>query len=166
MSEERKSTEPTSPAPDPTQAGAAPRAGEVVTGGGFAQRRSRWQSSFAALKYVTALANDNEIKIRDTDRATSIALLIVSILTVLSLIVRPFAPYSINLLAVVDLLAGASLSFYLANRFGILTTLPPRQALLIWQLVLGSIFIGMFVAINIGVAAAFVFASMTAIPSR
>ncbi len=50
-----------------------------------------------------------------------------------------------------DLLVGVMLIFYLANRFGIINTLTPRQALLTWQLIMGSAFLGIFMTINLAV---------------
>ena len=43
---------------------------------------------------------------------------------------------------------------YVANRFGIVTTFLPRQALLTWQLMLGSSLLGIFVTINLALAIA------------
>jgi hypothetical protein len=113
------------------------------------ERRSRWESSFVALRYLSGIGRDTQIKVRDSDRATSFGMLIVAILTMISLFIPALADYRFNLLAVCDLLAGVSIVFYLANRFGILSTLPPRAALLCWQLMLGAWFIGMYVTINV-----------------
>jgi hypothetical protein len=113
------------------------------------ERRSRWESSFVALRYLSGIGRDTQIKVRDSDRATSFSLLIVAVLTMISLFVPGLADYRFNLLAVCDLLAGVSVVFYIANRFGILSTLPPRAALLCWQLMLGTWFIGMYVTINV-----------------
>ncbi|HEY9787129.1 MAG TPA: hypothetical protein V6D17_17185, partial [Candidatus Obscuribacterales bacterium] len=116
--------------------------------GGLAQRRSRWESSSAALRYISSLSRDDEVRVRDSDRATTIFLLLSSILTVLSLVVKPFAGMRLQLVLICDLLVGVMLIFYLANRFGIVNTLTPRQALLTWQLMMGSAFLGIFMTIN------------------
>ncbi len=113
------------------------------------ERRSRWESSFVALRYLSGIGRDTQIKVRESDRATSFSLLIVAIVTMVSLFVPGLAEYRFNMLAVCDLLAGVSVVFYIANRFGILATLPPRAALLCWQLMLGTWFIGMYVTINV-----------------
>jgi hypothetical protein len=165
-SPELKVTEETKAAVVSASDAPANRIGEVVTGGGITQRRSRWHSSLTAFRYVNSLSRDDEVKVRDTDRATSIALLVVSILTVLSLIIRPFATHRLDLLLVCDLLVGASLIFYVANRFGILSTLPPRQALLAWQLMMGAGFIGVFTTINLAVIIALAVANTPQIDIR
>jgi hypothetical protein len=117
-------------------------------GGGIVQRRSRWYSSLAALRYVNSLSKDDDVRVRDSDRATSISLLIGAIFTVISLIVPQLAPHRVPLVLACDALVGVMLLFYVANRFGILNTLSPRQALLTWQLLIGATFLGIFMTIN------------------
>jgi hypothetical protein len=113
------------------------------------ERRSRWESSFVALRYLAGIGKDAQLKVRDSDRATSLMLAIIGLLTVVSIFVPTLAIIRFNLLAVCDVLAGVCIVFYIANRFGILSTLPPRSAILCWQLMIGSWFIGMFVTINV-----------------
>jgi len=140
-----------------TSASTAPAA----TGGGeetlklaaedMVKRRSRWQSSMAAIRYVSSVSRDNEVKIRDTDRATSICLLIVVFVALLSLTVPILAAQRVPMVIAVDVLVGLSLLYYVANRLGIVTTFTPRQALLSWQLMLGSSLVGIYMAINLAV---------------
>jgi hypothetical protein len=128
---------------------------------GIVQRRSRWYSSLAALRYISGLSRDDDVKVRDSDRATSISLLIASILTVLSLLFPPLAPHRLALVLVCDALVGLMLLFYVANRFGIINTLSPRQALLAWQLMMGAGVLGIFATINLAVAIALIVAQTT-----
>lgn len=144
----------TAPA-SPPAAGAPPQPGQ----GGLAQRRSRWESSAAAMRYITNLTRDDEVRVRDSDRATTIFLLLSTILTVLSLVVKPFAGMRLQLVLICDLLVGVMLIFYLANRFGIINTFTPRQALLTWQLMMGSCFLGIFMTINMAVIIALLIAN-------
>jgi hypothetical protein len=132
------------PLPDSATTPEAPKTG-------IAARRSRWESSFAAIRYINSLGRDEEVKVRDSDRATTIFLLLASILTVLSLVIKPFAGMRLQFVLICDLLVGVMLIFYLANRFGIINTLTPRQALLTWQLIMGSAFLGIFMTINLAV---------------
>jgi uncharacterized membrane-anchored protein len=129
------------------------------------KRRSRWQSSLAALRYVSSVSQDNEVKLRDSDRATSLWLLVVCVFALLSLVLPqlvsadqpPFifaflqwmASQRFPLVLCADALVGAGLVLYVTNRFGIVTTLTPRQALLTWHLMLGSSLLGIFLAINL-----------------
>jgi len=125
------------------------------------KRRSRWQSSLAAWRYVNSVSRDNEVKVRDTDRATSAALLIVCLAALLALVV-PFdwmVQHRVPFVLAADVLVGVALLMHVANRFGIVTTLTPRQALLTWQLMLGASLLGIFLAVNLGIIIALVVAN-------
>ena len=120
----------------------------VQGSGSIIQRRSRWYSSLAALRYVNSLSRDDDVRVRDSDRATSIFLGIAIALTVVSGLVPQLAPHRVAFVLVCDALVGVMLTFYVANRFGILNTLSPRQALLTWQLLIGASFLGTFLTLN------------------
>lgn len=123
------------------------------------KRRNRWQSSLAALRYVASVSRDNDVKLRDTDRATSLALLIVCLFALTTLILPQLAEHRAAFVGAADALVGVVLLMYVANRFGIVTTLTPRQALLTWHLMLGSSLLGIFLAINLAVLIGFVVAN-------
>ena len=116
---------------------------------GVFKRRSLFKASMESLKYVNSISQDEAVKVRDSDRATSIALLITSIATVAAMVIKQAASHRIPLLIACDVLIGASILIYLGNRFGILTTFNPRQALLSWQLMMGAAFLGIFLTINL-----------------
>ncbi|HNB24483.1 MAG TPA: hypothetical protein PKZ32_18820 [Candidatus Melainabacteria bacterium] len=147
------------PLPESAQTAEAPKSG-------IAMRRSRWESSFAAVRYINSLGREEEVKVRDSDRATTIFLLLASILTVLSLVIKPFAGMRLQFVLVCDALVGVMLIFYLANRFGIINTLTPRQALLTWQLIMGSAFLGIFMTINLAVVIGLLIANSPTIDIR
>jgi hypothetical protein len=128
----------------------------VQGSGSLVQRRSRWYSSLAALRYVTSLSRDDDVRVRDSDRATSIFLAISMVLTFLSLVVPQLAQHRVAFILVCDALVGVMLMFYVANRFGILNTLSPRQALLTWQLLMGASFLGIFLTLNLALVVALV----------
>ena len=117
--------------------------------GNITQRRSPVETFLKGIKYVNDLTVSEQVQVRDTDRATSYFLLICSLVTVVSLVVPMMAPQRMPLLLVCDVLVGAMIFYYIVNRFGILTTLPARQALLCWQLMQGSLFFGIFFTINL-----------------
>lgn len=156
--EEAKATPGTTPAPTgaPAKEDTLKLPAEEMV-----KRRSRWQSSLAAWRYVNSVTRDNEVKIRDTDRATSVALLIVCCAALIALIL-PFewlSQHRVPFVLASDVLVGVALLMYVANRFGIVTTLTPRQALLTWQLMLGSSLLGIFLAVNLGIIIALVVAN-------
>ena len=46
--------------------------------GTYAQRRSQWRSSLDALAYISSLVRKPELKTRDSDRVTGLAVLLAS----------------------------------------------------------------------------------------
>jgi len=112
-------------------------------------RRTRWLSSFAALKYVNSVQRDEEIKVRDSDKATAISLVFCCAGMLVCIVVPGFEAHRVTFMLAADALVGLSLLMYVANRFGIVTTFAPRQALLTWQLMLGSSLLGIFMTINL-----------------
>lgn len=112
-------------------------------------RRTRWGSSFAALRYVSSVQKDEEIKVRDSDKATAISLLLCCAGALVCIVVPGFEAHKVTFVLAADGLVGLSLLMYVANRFGIVTTFQPRQALLTWQLMLGSSLLGIFLTINL-----------------
>lgn len=122
-------------------------------------RRSRWLSAAAALRYVSSVQKDNELKVRDSDKATAIALLLCCFMALLCLIVPQLEDYKVLFVLVSGILVGVALLMYVANRFGIVTTFQPRQALLTWQLMLGSCLLGVYLTILMALAIAWVVAN-------
>jgi hypothetical protein len=125
------------------------------------KRKSRWITTLLALQYVTSISKDNYVRLRVSDRVTSIALLLAVILAVSSLVFRPLADVRTPLALLCDALVGAMLLFYMANRLGVLTTLPPRQALLAWELILVSCIVGIFLTVNFFIFVAMMVSSMS-----
>ncbi|MFN8657810.1 MAG: hypothetical protein U0105_15835 [Candidatus Obscuribacterales bacterium] len=121
-------------------------------------RRSRWRSSLAALRYVSSVSRDNEVAVRDSDKATAIALLICCTIALGTLLVPQLENLRVNVVLAADVLVGLALLMYVANRFGIVTTFHPRQALLTWQLMLGSSLLGIFLTINLALIIAAIIA--------
>ncbi len=126
-------------------------------------RRSRWQSSLAAMRYVSSISQDEGVQVRDTDRFTSLALLIICMFALCAMLPLPYFAWlysmRLGLVLLVDFLIGFVLLLYTANRLGILTTLTPRQAILSWQLMLAASLIGIYMAVNLAVIIALVLAN-------
>jgi len=113
------------------------------------KRRSRLESSQEAFQYVSSISKDNYVRLRLSDRLTSIALVAAAILAILSIVVHPLAILRLPLILLCDGLVGTMLVLYLLNRFGILIALTPRQALLTWQMIVVSCVVGIYVTINL-----------------
>ncbi len=127
-----------------------------------AKRRSPWQAAGAALQYVQESTRTDSIQLRTSDRVTIIALLVCCILEVLSLSYTPFAGMRLPVVIVCDVVLGVCTILFLVYRLGILCSLSPRQALVCWQLMMGCVFFGIFLCINIGVGVAFAVSGMGA----
>ena len=142
---------------------AAASAGNVetikISADQIVNRRSRWVSSAAALRYVSSIQKDNELKVRDSDKATAIALLACCFIALVCLVVPGFEAYRVAFALAADVLLGVSLLTYVANRFGIITTFQARPALLTWQLMLGASLIGIFLTINLALIIAWFIAN-------
>jgi hypothetical protein len=118
-------------------------------------RRPRVISSIAAFQYISGLSKDEDVRIRDSDRTTGLLLFLSAALTVTTLFLPQLADHRLLFVIGCDFLVGIMLALYMFNRFGILSTLKPRHALLVWQLIMAAAFIGMFIAVNVGIVIAF-----------
>lgn len=126
------------------------------------QRSSPLASSWAALQYVGSISRDNYVRLRVSDRLTSVALLLASILAVLSIVFHPLEKMRLPLAIICDALVGVMIFLYLMNRLGILIVLSPREALLTWQLIVVACVFGIFLTLNIGMLIALLVLKFTA----
>ncbi|MDX1988883.1 MAG: hypothetical protein SFV17_19515 [Candidatus Obscuribacter sp.] len=154
---EAPAAETSSPATPISSAAAAPPS----PADDIAKRRSPWESSAAAFDYVQKSSRTDAIQLRTSDRVTIIALLLCCILEVLSLSYTPFAGMRLPVVLICDVVLGVSTVLFLVYRLGILCSLTPRQAIVCWQLMMGCIFFGIFLCINVGVGIAFAVTNMT-----
>ncbi|MBU6450421.1 MAG: hypothetical protein KGS72_01485 [Cyanobacteria bacterium REEB67] len=116
--------------------------------GDISMRRSPWKSTAAALAYVQDAARTDSTQIRTSDRLTIIALLVFCIAEVLSLVYTPLSGFRFALMVCCDVILGTCIVLFLIYRMGILSALTTRQALITWQLMMGCIFLGIFLCLN------------------
>ncbi|MFA7340867.1 MAG: hypothetical protein WC028_29040 [Candidatus Obscuribacterales bacterium] len=121
---------------------------------GAAQRRSPWHSSMAAIQYVGQASATDEVQVRTSDRVTVIALLTCCIAEVLSLVYTPMASMRLAFIAISDVVLAVAVTMFLVYRLGILSSLGKRQALICWQLMMGCIFLGIFLCVNVAAGVA------------
>lgn len=121
----------------------------------LSKRRSPWESSSAALAYVMESSKADAVQLRTADRVTIIALLVCCIVEVLSLSYSPLAGLKLPVVFLCDVVLGVCAVLFIVYRLGILCSLNRRQALVCWQLMMGCIFLGVFLCINVGVGIAF-----------
>ncbi len=121
---------------------------------GAALRRSPWLSSIAAIQYVGQASATDDIQVRTSDRVTVIALLTCCIAEVLSLVYTPMAGMRLAFIAISDVVLAVAITMFLVYRLGILSSLGKRQALICWQLMMGCIFLGIFLCVNVAAGVA------------
>ncbi len=118
-------------------------------------RRSQWRSSWDALVYIISVSRQPELKIRETDRITGLAVLLAAVATILCLLLHKWSGLGLQLTLLCDFFLGLSLIIYVFNRLGILTGMTPRQAILTWQLIRAFCFVGVFITINLALILSF-----------
>jgi hypothetical protein len=146
MSESNEPTPQPASADDAGSSAAAELAGSsssITEGASPTQRRGPWMSSWAAVTYVLDLGKRNDIQFRASDRITTYLLMGAGCCWV-ALMMCPVA--IVPLAVACDILFVAAVIYYIANRLGIITTLPPRTAALITELICG---IGMLMILTV-----------------
>ncbi len=114
----------------------------------FPNRRSTWRASMDALTYLHGLSKKPELKIRQSDRITGAALIVSTTASISCLLLHKLDGFNLQLMGLCDFFLGVSLIVYVCNRLGVLTALPPRQAVLTWQLIQAFTFVGVFITVN------------------
>lgn len=111
-----------------------------------APRQSVVGGVVSSVKFLQdAHAEAGVIKLRKSDRATWILLVV----AVGLIIAAQFLSAQKNLCTIIaDALMAVVLFAFLGMRFGVLRSLSARQAVLTWQLIVGSFLLGMYFAFN------------------
>ncbi len=144
-------------ASDPASISADPA---LDSAAGASQRRSPWASSAAALRYIGDASATDEVQVRTSDRVTVIALLICCIAEVLSLTYTPMADLRLAFIVISDMVLAVAVVMFIIYRLGILSSLGKRQAIICWQLMMGCIFLGIFLCVNVAAGVALTVSNM------
>ncbi len=115
-----------------------------VNAAGFKRRRSALDSSYTALKYVSGLQRK---QFRKSDKITDITVCVSLLLATLLIFCPPFL-LKPQLIVVLDLLLLGTIITFIMKRLGILITLSERQAVLVWDLLVGSLVLGVLLCLN------------------
>jgi hypothetical protein len=91
-----------------------------------------------ALKYILNLSTGDKIKQRFSDYVT-IVLVIVCVAALVGAVALPLSP---QLKLIPLLLTVMAVVFYIVNRLGIIISLNARQAMIIWQILVASFWLG------------------------
>lgn len=108
------------------------------------RRKTIWSASAEAINYIYKLPRG---KLRLIDR-TSDLLLALAILLIGLLSFAPAVSWQIPLAVVCDIVCVVAVVAFLASRLGILRTLSDKQAVLVWDIVIGVLVLGVLIAIN------------------
>jgi hypothetical protein len=141
-SEEPKK-ESSSQAAEPAVTEAPTATGEAATSHAN-RRQSAWASSYDALNYVLGI---ERTKLRTADKTTDI-LLGLAIMSVVLLSFAPSETWQVPLAFGCDIVCLAVVLAFMGNRMGILKTLSPKQAVLVWDIIMGALILGVLVAVN------------------
>jgi hypothetical protein len=114
--------------------------GGAVTpeGAGPTGRRAGFRNFPAALKHIYSASVADTVKQRFSDYV-SILLVVVCILSLVAAVALP-APPGLRLLPL--LFTVGAVIFYIINRLGIILSLSSRQALIVWQILSASFWLG------------------------
>ena len=108
------------------------------------RRRPAWASSYTALKYISALPREN---FRKSDKITDV-LVLVCVLFAAMLIFFPPNLLKSPIILLADFAFVAIIISFIMKRLGILITLSQRQAVLVWDIVVGSLLLGVLLTFN------------------
>lgn len=101
-------------------------------------RRAGFKNVIAAIKHINEASVTESVKQRISDYVT-ILLVVVCILSLVAAVGLPLAP-GLKLLPL--LLTIGAVVIYMINRLGIIVSLTARQALIVWQIVIASFWLG------------------------
>lgn len=138
LSAEDSKLEPTEP---PSSAAAE------TPGGG---RSSIWEGFLESCSYIYKTCGDKSIEIREHDRTTDL-LLKFSFVAAVAFLALPLAGMKslfIPCYVFADLLFIAAVTIFVVTRFGVITTMPPRNALVCWQLMVGTALLSIAMFVN------------------
>ncbi|MBN9395208.1 MAG: hypothetical protein J0H83_08185 [Candidatus Melainabacteria bacterium] len=108
-------------------------------------------SFFEACKYLDEAKADKTVQVRAGDKHTALCLES-SVVAALVFLVLPFlglSKYAAYCLSAADFFFTVALGAFIVGRFGILKAMNKRQALVTWQLMVGTCLMSFCIAINI-----------------
>jgi uncharacterized membrane protein len=114
------------------------QAGATPPVGGEIRRRQGIKNFFAALAMINEASVAESVRQRFSDYVT-IGLVIVCVLSLVAAVALP-VPAGLKLLPLIFTIG--AVIFYIINRLGIVVSLTARQALIVWQVLIASFWLG------------------------
>jgi len=118
--------------------GVSAATGSSSSEGGQSARRGGFKNFILALKHINEASVADQVKQRFSDYVT-ILLVVVCIFSLVAAVVLP-VPAGLKLLPL--LFTVGAVIFYIINRLGIILSLSARQALIVWQILIASFWLG------------------------
>jgi hypothetical protein len=135
-----------------------PDAGEVKTApsqdAGAPPKRAGITNFFKALEHINDASVSENVKQRFSDYV-SIGIVILCILTLLMAVSFP-VPMGVRLVPLAFTIG--AVIFYIINRLGIMVSLTPRQALIVWQILVAGFWLGVTSAMLVMLVVIYFFA--------
>ncbi len=125
--------------------------------GGAENKRSTYKNFLLAIKHVHEASISENVKQRFSDYIT-IGIVIACIASLLMAVSFP-VPTAVRLLPL--LFTVLSVVFYIVNRLGIMISLSPRQALIVWQILVAGFWLGVTSAMLVMLIVIYFFAHPT-----
>ena len=132
----------------------------AASGTGFPPRRGGFRNIFKALKFINEASWSENVRQRISDYI-SIALVVVCILSLIAAVVLNI-PVGFKLLPL--LFTIGAIIFYIINRLGIVVSLKSRQALIIWQILIASFWLGVTSAMLVMMCCVYFFSNSVGVP--
>lgn len=104
----------------------------------FPPRRGGFRNVMAAVRHINDSSLTDGVKQRVSDYVT-IGLVVICILSLFAAVALPVSP-GLKMLPLLFTIGAVVL--YIVNRLGIIVTLSQRQALIVWQIVVASFWLG------------------------
>ncbi|MBI2809371.1 MAG: hypothetical protein HYX67_00875 [Candidatus Melainabacteria bacterium] len=143
------SVEPQESRPDPTEESkCAPSTATGPSDPGSCLERHDWpfrlKSAFHAISYLSRMPRAH---FREPDKGTE--LFLVGALVVVAVLLFTPANYLNSMILFCDVLFGTTLLMFITHRFGIINTLSPKQAALVWDLIVSISLFVLFVVVHL-----------------
>lgn len=126
----------------------------------FPPRRGGFRNVYQALKHINDASVADQVKQRVSDYVT-IGLVVVCILSLVAAVALPVMP-GLKLLPL--LFTIGAVVFYMINRLGIIVSLNPRQALIVWQILIAAFWLGVTSAMLVMMCCFYFFSARPVMP--
>jgi hypothetical protein len=121
----------------------------------FPPRRGGFRNVVSAMKHINEASVTEAVKQRISDYIT-IGLVVVCILSLVAAVALPVPP-GLRLLPLFFTIG--AVVFYIINRLGIIVSLTPRQALIVWQILIAAFWLGVTSAMLVMMVCFYIFSS-------